>query len=411
MCSEASTSSTLPFFAPKSQARLEGFTINREKVVRLIRSDNKKAHGCDEISIAMIKICDLSIVKSLCIIFEDCLETGMYPSLWKQANAIPIHKQDSRRGKTNYRSISLLPIFGKLYEKIIFDSVYSNLRQNGLLTPHQSGFHPGDSTINQLLSITHRIYCSFEKILSLETRAVFQDPSKAFDRVWHEGLLYKRQCSGISGKLLTLLRSFLTNRQQRVVLNGKNSSWLTVKSGVPQGSVLGPLFFLVYINDLVDSVHSDIKLFADDTSIFSDVKDKDEATETLNKDLERVRLWAWQWKVQLNCDKTEEVIFSIKRSKTEHPSLKLGLDEVARKDAHKDLGLILDSKLNFKSHIRQAILKARRRIGMIKYLSKYASRDVLDQVYKLYVRLHLDYGDIIYHRHDPEMIPNFTERI
>ena len=256
----------------------------------------------------------------------------MYPSLWKQANVIPIHKKDSRRCKANYRPISLLPIFGKLYEKIIFDSVYSNLRQNGLLTPHQSGFHPGNSTINQLLSITHRIYCSFENIPSLETRAVFLDLSKAFDRVWHEGLLYKLECSGISGKLLTLLCSFLTNQQQRVVLNGKNSSWLTVKSGVPQGSVLVPLFFLVYINNLVDGVRSDIKLFADDTSILSVVKDKDEATEILNQDLERLRLWAWQLKVQFNCDKTEEMIFSVKRSKTEHPSLKLELDEVARKD-------------------------------------------------------------------------------
>ena len=134
MCSETSTSSTLPSFTPRSRARLEGFSINREKVHRLIRSlDSKKAHGCDEISIAMIKICDLSIVEPLCLIFEDCLEKGMYPSLWKKANVIPIHKEDSRRCKTNYRPILLLPIFGKLYEKIIFDSVYNHLRQNGLL--------------------------------------------------------------------------------------------------------------------------------------------------------------------------------------------------------------------------------------------------------------------------------------
>ena len=103
-----------------------------------------------------------------------------------------------------------------------------------------------------------------------------------------------------------------------------------------------------YINDLYDGVHSDIKLFADDTSIFSVIKDKDEATETLNQNLEKVRLWAWQWQMQLNCDKTEEVIFSVKRSKTEHPSLKLGLDEVARKDEDKHLGLILDYKLDCK---------------------------------------------------------------
>ena len=117
-------------------------------------------------------------------------------------------------------------------------------------------------------------------------------------------------------------------------------------------------------------MHNDIKPFADDTSIFSVVKDKDEATESLNQDLERVRLWKWQWKMQFNCDKTEELIFSVKRSKIEHLSLKMGLDVVIRKDENKHLGLILDSKLNFTSHIRRAILKARRGIGMIKYLSK-----------------------------------------
>ena len=133
----------------------------------------------------MIKICDLSIVEPLCLIFEDCLEKGMYPSLWKKAKVIPIHKKDSRRCKTNYRPISLLPIFGKLYENIIFDSVYNHLRQNGLLTPHQSGFQPGDSTIISCCQLLIR----FIVLSSLETRAVFLDLSKAFDRVWHEGLL------------------------------------------------------------------------------------------------------------------------------------------------------------------------------------------------------------------------------
>ena len=180
---------------------------------------------------------------------------------------------------------------------------------------------------------------------------------------------------------------------------------------MPQGSVLGPIFFFVYINDIVDGLKNNIKLFADDTSIYSVVKDKDEAAANLNQDLERVNLWAWQWKMQFNNDKTEEVIFSVKRSKIEHPTLNLGLYHVTRKDEHKHLGLILDSKLDFISHIRQAILKARRGIGMIKYLSKYVSRDVLDQIYKLYVRPHLDYGDIIYHRNDPEMLQNFTIKL
>ena len=183
----------------------------------------------------MIKICDNSIVEPLCLIFEECLKTGTYPSMWKKTNVIPIHKKDSRSCKSNYRPISLLPVFGKMFEKIIYDSIYSHLLKNRLLTPHQSGFQAGDSTINQLLLITHKIYGSFDNVPSLETRAVFLDLSKAFDRVWIDGLLYKLECNGISGKLLNLLRNFLTDRQQRIVLNGKNSSWLTVRSGSASG--------------------------------------------------------------------------------------------------------------------------------------------------------------------------------
>ena len=150
---------------------------------------------------------------------------------------------------------------------------------------------------------------------------------------------------------------------------------------------------------------------ADYTFIFSVFKDKDEAAANLIQELERVSLWAWQWKMKFNCDKTEDVLFSVKSSKIEHPTFNLGLNYVTRKDKHKHLGLIFYSKLDFNSHIRQAILKARRGIGMIKHLSKYVSRDVLDQIYKLYVHLHLDYGDIIYHRNDPEILQNFTIRL
>ena len=172
--------------------------IDRQKVVKLIRAlDSSKAHGCDNISIAMIKICDIAIVEPLCMIFEKCLTTGQYPSIWKKAKIIPVHKKGSRQCKNNYRPISLLPVFRKLFEKLLFDSIHNHLCANGLLTAHQSGFRPGDSTINQLLSISYKIYTGFEETPSRETRAVFLDFSKTFDKVWHEGLLYKLECNGI----------------------------------------------------------------------------------------------------------------------------------------------------------------------------------------------------------------------
>ena len=132
-----------------------------------------------------------------------------------------MHKKNSRQDKTNYRPISLLPICSKIFEKILFNSIYTFLQYNNLLSKNQSGFRPGDSTINQLLAITHDIFNSFEQ--NCETRAVFLDISKAFDKVWHEGLIFKLSTNGIEGNILCLLRSFLSNRHQRTVLNGITS--------------------------------------------------------------------------------------------------------------------------------------------------------------------------------------------
>ena len=142
--------------------------------------------------------------------------------------------------------------------------------ENELISQNQSGFKPGDSCISQLLCITHDIYQSLDD--GLETRAVFLDISKAFDKVWHEGLLFKLKQNGISGNLLNVITDFLYQRKQRAVLNGQYSSRTNVQAGVPQGSILGPLFFLVYINDLSDDLTLNSKLFLDDTSLFSVVQ-------------------------------------------------------------------------------------------------------------------------------------------
>ena len=168
----------------------------------------------------------------------------------------------------------------------------------------------------------HTIYTAFEDVPSRETRAVFLDLSKAFDKIWHEGLLYKLECNGIGGDLLGIIKDFLHDGKQRVVLNGKSSDWSTVSAGVPQGSVLGPLFFLVYINDLPQNVSCSVKLFADDTSLFSVVNNEYDTGLAMNRDLEKIQMWAWQWKMLFNADKTEEVIFSWKRTTPSHSQIR-----------------------------------------------------------------------------------------
>ena len=200
--------------------------------------------------------------------------------------------------------------------------MFTFFTENNLISPNQSGFRPGDSCVNQLLAITHEIYKSFDE--RFEVRGVFLDISKALDKVWHEGLLLKLNQNGISGNLLKLLRDFLSSRKQRVVLNGQHSSWDNVNAGVPQGSILGPLLFLIYINDLSNDLSSNCKLFADDTSLFSVVNNIHTSATTLSQDLKAITKWAFQWKMIFNPDlskQAQEVIFSRKIKKLLHPTL------------------------------------------------------------------------------------------
>ena len=168
----------------------------------------------------MLKLSQKSILKPLKLIFENCLRTTLFRDQWKKANVAPIHKKGYKQLLENYRLVSLLPICDKILEHLIFNSLFNYFIENNLLSPHQSGFIPGDSCVQQLISITHEIYNAFDCNPSLEVRGVFLDISKAFDKVWHDGLIYKLKHNNITGDLLWLIESLLSDRYQRVVLNG-----------------------------------------------------------------------------------------------------------------------------------------------------------------------------------------------
>ena len=286
-CNTIENDSTLPSdLVFETTERISSFDISKDDITKIIRSlDPNKDHGHDGIFIRMLKLCASSISKPLFLLFKHSLENECFPNEWKKANIVPIHKKGDKQLIQNYIPVSLLPICGKIFEKIIFNSLFKYLENNNLLNPHQSGFRPGDSCVHQLLSITYDIYKSFDANPSLEVRGIFLDMSKAFDRVWHEGLLFKLKHLGLSGKYYGLIKSFLRNRHQRVVLNGQSSKWSSIKAGVLQGSMLGPLSFLVYINDLPNGLLSNPKLFADDTSFFSVIKDHLNSSNKLNEDL------------------------------------------------------------------------------------------------------------------------------
>ncbi len=195
--------------------------------------------------------------------------------------------------------------------------MFAFLDNNNILSPLQSGFVPNDSNVNQLLDI----YNTFCKALDdgKEVRAIFCDISKAFDRVWHKGLLHKLEAAGISGRLLLWFENYLHDRRQRVVIPGSKSEWVSIKAGVPQGSTLGPLLFLIYINDIVRQINCTIRLFADDTSLYVIVDNPITAADLLNNDLQTITDWANQWLVKFNPNKTKNLLISRKTQRIQHP--------------------------------------------------------------------------------------------
>ena len=238
-CKTILNNSVLPNLTFLANQIIENISIeNGDIIISLLQNINpNKASGSDGISGQMLLICDETVVLPLKIILRNILETSIYPDVWKLVNVTPIFKNGNKQLIRNYIPISLLPICGKIFEKIVFNCLYSYLNDNSLLTRNQSGFRPGDSTTNQLSYLVNEIHQSFENPKSLEVRAVFLDISKAFDKVWHDGLIFKLEQNGVRGNLLKFFQNYLTNRNQRVVLNGSFSDYSTVESGVPQGSV------------------------------------------------------------------------------------------------------------------------------------------------------------------------------
>ncbi len=235
------------------------------------------------------------------------LTLGHFPKKWKIANIVPLHKKGSVHDFKMYRPVSLLPCISKVLEKLIFKEVYLHLRSNEILSNFQSGFTPGDSTINQLIHINDSILKSMDN--GEDTIGCFLDLTRAFDTVWHKGLLYKLRKYGIcdhfgGSKLYSWFESYLSDRGHRVTIDGKGSSIRYINAAVPQGSVLGPLLFLIYINDITDGIESSIFLFADDTSIFNSGKNTPMQAQVINSDLNKISLWAKRWKITINPTKT-----------------------------------------------------------------------------------------------------------
>ncbi|MCG8033358.1 MAG: reverse transcriptase family protein, partial [Candidatus Thiodiazotropha taylori] len=279
-------------------------------------------------------------------------------------------------------------------ERCIHKHLYNYVVSHNLITPFQSGFIKGDSTTNQLLH-TYHTFC--EAVDSgKEVRAVFCDISKAFDRVWHKGLLQKLRGIGCSKHVLKWVTNFLSGRRQRVVLNGESSDWAAVEAGVPQGSILGPLLFLIYINDIVKHIGCAIRLFADDTSLYIIVENPDQAARLLNTDLQTISNWAVDWLVEFNAKKTTAMTISRKRNPVPQPPLFMDNTLIQETPTHKHLGLTFSNTCNWTDHVNNICKKACIRLNLLRALKFRVSRKSLEKMYSAFVRPLLEYSDIVW---------------
>ena len=397
-------------------SRLNSIILTTDEVKIVLKSlPLGKAAGPDGVNNRVLK--ELADVLSLplCDLFNQSLSIGEFPEQWKRSHVTPIPKSGDLSLVSNYRPIALLRNIDKVFERAVFKHLYNHLLENSILTPYQSGFTPGDSTINQMTFL----YDSFCEALDdgKEIRVVFCDISKAFDRVWHRGLLCKLKAAGVTSTALKWFQSYLSHRKQRVVLPGVLSDWKSIKAGVPQGSILGPLLFLVFINDIVSDINSNTRFFADDTTLYIIVENPQSAAIVLNADMQKIDSWADMWLVKFNPSKSESFIVSRKLNKPYHPPIYMGNTQIAEVNTHKHLGIILSHDCSWHAHIEYIKEKAWQRINMMRRLKFILDRKSLEIIYLSFIRPVLEYGDTIwencteYEKKELDKIQNEAARI
>ena len=290
------------------------------------------------------------------------LALGVVPLQWKMANITPVHKREDPMLATNYRPISLLCTLSKVLERCVHNHSYQHLE------PHmyhmQHGFIRGKSTTTQLLEVYHKI---LESIASgNEVDAIYLDFSKAFDKVPHRLLLTKLETLGVTGSLLSWFESYLTDRQQRVVINGVCSEWLPVTSGVPQGSILGPLLFLVYCNDIPTCIeeNSTLALFADDSKLYRTLSSPT-SSASLQHDLCNITHWTTNNQMELNVVKCKAMHISRKRTPTQTQYV-INENIVEQVPIIKDLGVLITNNLCWSKHIDSIVSSANKTLGLVK---------------------------------------------
>lgn len=364
----------------------------QEVKIALKMLDASKGPGPDHLPPIFLKRTSDSIFRPLYMLFNRFIAEGTFPDIWKRANIVPVHKGGSRNNVQNYRPISILCTLSKLFEGLVHGVLYPVV--NKILIPEQHGFVKRKSTVTNLMIFTGHLFENMDK--RIQTDAVYTDFQKAFDRVDHAILLSKLAFNGIRGNLLRWFSSYINNRSQRVVINGYHSASITATSGVPQGSILGPLLFILYINDIKKCFgNSNFLLYADDLKVFMPVRTINDCV-LLQDDLDRLTEYCQINKLKLSIPKCNFITFT-KNKRIIYFPYRLCNEQLLKISTQKDLGVFLDSELHLDMHIEKIINKAFRMYGfVIRATSEFNKISTFMYLYNSLIRPQLEYACAIW---------------
>lgn len=349
------------------------YVTPREIRIAVKNTKSKKAPGQDGIQNIVLKNLPHKAFMLLTNIFNASLKLSHFPTPWKSAEVLAFPKPGKDKiFPQNYRPISLLPTLSKIFERVILNRIHEFEKNNNNLNQEQFGFRKGRSTVQQLARITNVISNGLNQNKS--TAMLLLDIEKAFDTVWHEGLVHKLSTYKLPNYVLKIIMSYLEDRTFQIKIGNTYSKTQNVAAGVPQGSILGPILFLYYINDIPKSPNTNIALFADDTAIMAQSWKKDQAIKYIQRHIVELEVFYHKWKVKINVLKTELLVFSQKEKKNNTHIVYMNEIPVNSKEDAKYLGVDLDKKLTFNKHIKKVKSKAHAIISLLYNLINQKSK-------------------------------------